>query len=71
VCLGRGKLAELEGSTAKVRNFFPFVFALLFSAAAMFLLGRLAGTSDDKITSSLTTLLGTIVGFYFGGRHRT
>ena len=66
VCYGRG---IVEGATFKIRNYFPFFFALTFvlvSMAYFFLFSE----KDDKLTSSLTTILGTIIGFYFGGKSK-
>ncbi len=65
VCCGRGRL---EGATFKILKFFPFAFALLFVAACFVVIWHFKGEQNDKISSSLLTLVGTIVGFYFGGR---
>jgi hypothetical protein len=64
VCIERG---FTEGLTYKVRSYFPFAFAVLFVAAAFVAIRYLLDT-DDKLKSSSMTLIGTIVGFYFGGK---
>jgi hypothetical protein len=66
VCFGRGRL---EGATFKILKFFPFAFALLFVAACFVVLWHVRGIENlDKLQGALTTIMGTIVGFYFGGR---
>ena len=64
VCIGRG---FTEGMTYKVRSYFPFVFAVLFIGIDFLSIWHLKD-GDDKLKSSLMTLIGTIVGFYFGGK---
>jgi hypothetical protein len=64
VCYGRG---FVEGATFKLRNYFPFFFAMVF-VVSCFLLFWFQPMATDKLESSLVTILGTIVGFYFGGR---
>jgi hypothetical protein len=64
VCIGRG---FTEGMTYKIRSYFPFGFAVLFIGIAFLAIWHLPD-SDDKLKSSLMTLIGTIVGFYFGGK---
>jgi hypothetical protein len=64
VCWGKG---FVEGATFKFRNYFPFFFALLIVGASLYIM-----TTQDRIPEKLTTglmgLIGTIVGFYFGGK---
>jgi hypothetical protein len=64
VCGGKG---FVEGATFKMRNYFPFFFASAFVICSFLIFGFKAD-GGDKLQSSLTTILGTIVGFYFGGR---
>lgn len=64
ICGGRG---FVEGATFKFRNYFPFIFALLF-VVFCFLVFWFQPKLTDKLESALTTILGTIVGFYFGGK---
>jgi hypothetical protein len=64
VCIGRG---FTEGMTYKIRSYFPFAFAVLFVGLAFYGLSHLP-EADDKLKASLMTLIGTIVGFYFGGK---
>jgi hypothetical protein len=65
VCLGKGRI---EGATFKFLRFFPFIFAAAF-VAGCFLVLLLAGKeTSEKLQGALTTLMGTIVGFYFGGK---
>jgi hypothetical protein len=64
VCGGKG---FVEGATFKLRNYFPFVFASLF-VVLCFASFYWKPTQEGKLESSLTTILGTIVGFYFGGK---
>lgn len=63
VCFGRG---TVEGASFKIRNYFPFFFAI--SVVAGIFLFFFLHPEQDKLGSSLVTVLGTIVGFYFGGR---
>jgi len=63
VCYGRG---TLEGATFKIRNYFPFFFALTFVVGCFaFFYFK---SDSEKLALSLITILGTIIGFYFGGR---
>lgn len=64
ICNGRG---FVEGATFKFRNYFPFLFALLFVTFCFLLFGFQPAVTE-KLQSALTTILGTIVGFYFGGK---
>jgi len=64
VCIGRG---FTEGMTHKIRSYFPFGFAVPFIGIAFLSIWHLPDT-DDKLKSSLMTLIGTIVGFYFAGK---
>jgi len=63
VCFGKGRI---EGATFKFLRFFPFLFAAAFVAGCLTLLWH--QNISDKLQGALTTLMGTIVGFYFGGR---
>jgi hypothetical protein len=65
VCLGKGRI---EGATFKILKFFPFAFALLFIGCCFVVLWHTAHGELDKLQGALTTIMGTIVGFYFGGR---
>jgi hypothetical protein len=49
-------------------RFFPFVFALLFIGSGFIVLWHVTGKDADKLEGALTTIMGTIVGFYFGGK---
>ena len=64
VCFGRGRL---EGVTFKIRNYFPFFFASVFFifTFSLFLTNK---NVPERLEAALTTLMGTIVGFYFGGK---
>jgi hypothetical protein len=64
VCFGRG---FTEGLTYKVRSYFPFGFAVLVVGTAFAAIWWMPD-GDGKIKSSLMTVIGTIVGFYFGGK---
>ena len=64
VCYGKG---FIEGATFKFRNYFPFVFASLFVVGCFALFG-FGHDVSDRLESALTTIMGTIVGFYFGGK---
>jgi hypothetical protein len=66
VCLGKGRI---EGATFKFLRFFPFFFAAVFVVCCFFVLWHTRGTDGlEKLQGALTTLMGTIVGFYFGGK---
>jgi hypothetical protein len=65
VCLGKGRI---EGATFKILQFFPFAFALLFIGCRFVVLWHTSHGDLDKLQGALTTIMGTIVGFYFGGR---
>jgi len=67
VCVGRG---FTEGLTYKIRSYFPFAFAVLFIAISFLAIWHLPAT-EDKLKTSLMTLVSTIVGFYFGGKAST
>jgi hypothetical protein len=64
VCFGRG---NIEGVTFKIRNYFPLGFALVFFLLCFWLFSSKTPV-PDKLESALTTIMGTIVGFYFGGK---
>jgi hypothetical protein len=64
VCGAKG---FIEGATFKLRNYFPFLFASTFVICCFVLFG-FKHDVPDKIGSALTTIMGTIVGFYFGGK---
>jgi hypothetical protein len=65
VCLGKGRI---EGATFKFLRLFPFFFAAAFVVCCFLVLWHLEKDSVDKLQGALTTLMGTIVGFYFGGK---
>jgi hypothetical protein len=64
VCFGKG---FIEGASFKIRYLFPLLFSAAFVAACFFLFFHMH-VEFEKLQSSLLTILGTIVGFYFGGR---
>jgi hypothetical protein len=64
VCKGRG---FIEGATFKVLNYFPFAFAVLVVGLS-FVAFKWIHDEDGKLQTALTTILGTIVGFYYGGK---
>jgi hypothetical protein len=64
VCFGKG---FVEGATFKVRYLFPLVFSAAFVVGCFILFFKMH-VDLEKLQSSLLTIMGTIVGFYFGGR---
>ncbi len=70
ICGGKG---FVEGATFKFRNYFPFFFAIAVIVGTFVIFGiDIHGQRSvpERLESSLTTILGTIVGFYFGGKQR-
>ena len=68
VCCGYG---AVEPRTARLRNLIAPVFALLIAGTALGLAWFFAG--DEHFTEVLAfaaTLIGSITGYYFGGRNR-
>jgi len=68
VCLGYG---AIEPRAARLRNFIAPVFALLIMYTALGLAWFFAG--DDHFSEVLAfaaTLIGSITGYYFGGRNK-
>jgi len=65
VCFGKGRI---EGASFKILKFFPFAFALLFIGCCFLVLWHTGEANLDKLQGALTTIMGTIVGFYFGGK---
>jgi len=67
VCHGRG---SWESFSVKLEHRFTFYFAagfLVFTLAFIFLT-RNQSSDLEKVYTSLVTILGTIAGFFFGGR---
>ncbi len=69
ICDGIG---SIEGFSAKLQRRFTFFFALLLVLSALtFIYSTKDVGGFAKLHSSLLTLLGTIVGFYFGGKGKS
>jgi len=62
----RGK-AFIEGATYKIHSYFPFNLCDAFVVLSFVAFKWISG-SDGKLESALNHILGTIVGFYFGGK---
>jgi hypothetical protein len=65
VCNGRG---ALEGFSLKLQHRFPFYFAIGFTTVAIIIVALSSWSDKGEIASPLLTLIGTVIGFYFGGK---